>query len=116
MAIFLILGDRCTRNCRFCAVQHGPDEPPEPDEPLRVAQAAAEMGLEYVVITSTRTIRDSASGVIDSRVPIIAMTAYAMKGDRERCLESGMDDYVSKPINPKELLQKITRWSEAKPG
>jgi CheY-like chemotaxis protein len=65
---------------------------------------------------ATRAIRDPASGVIDSRVPIIAMTAYAMKGDKERCLDSGMDDYVSKPINPKELLQKITRWSAAKSG
>ncbi len=51
-ATFLILGDKCTRDCRFCAVQHGPDQAPDPDEPARVAQAAVEMGLEYVVITS----------------------------------------------------------------
>lgn len=51
-ATFLILGDRCTRDCTFCAVQGGPDGPPDADEPQRVAEAIAEMGLAYAVITS----------------------------------------------------------------
>jgi len=51
-ATFLILGDRCTRNCRFCAVKKGSPLPPDPDEPARVARAASTMGLEYVVVTS----------------------------------------------------------------
>jgi response regulator RpfG family c-di-GMP phosphodiesterase len=42
-------------------------------------------------------------------LPILAMTAYAMKGDRERCLESGMDGYVSKPIQPRELSEMIDK-------
>ena len=44
-------------------------------------------------------------------LPIIAMTAMAMKGDRERCLQVGMDGYVSKPMQPSELLETIERFS-----
>lgn len=51
-ATFLILGDLCTRNCRFCAVSHGAPQPPDPQEPKRVAQAVKAMGLKYVVVTS----------------------------------------------------------------
>ena len=51
-ATFLILGDRCTRNCRFCAVAHGPKDPPDATEPLRVAEAIGHMKLRYAVVTS----------------------------------------------------------------
>jgi lipoic acid synthetase len=51
-ATFLIMGSRCTRNCRFCSLAQGPVEPPDPAEPDRVAAAARQMGLSYVVITS----------------------------------------------------------------
>ncbi len=51
-ATFLILGSTCTRNCRFCAVAHGRPDPPDPQEPSRVAEAARLMGLGHVVVTS----------------------------------------------------------------
>ena len=44
-----------------------------------------------------------------TRVPIVAMTAHAMQGDRERCLAAGMDGYVAKPLRPKELFEVIAR-------
>ncbi|MGE0084538.1 MAG: PAS domain S-box protein [Desulfococcaceae bacterium] len=59
-------------------------------------------GLEAVKI-----IRNSSSE--NRNVPVIAMTAHAMKGTRERCMETGMNDYISKPVNPDELFAAIMR-------
>jgi lipoic acid synthetase len=60
-ATFLIMGSHCTRNCRFCSVDTGSVEPPDPDEPARVAEVVRRMGLKYVVITSV-TRDDLADG------------------------------------------------------
>ena len=51
-ATVLILGNICTRNCKFCSVGHGKPEPPDAKEPMRVAQMAKKMGIKYLVITS----------------------------------------------------------------
>ncbi|MCF6291860.1 MAG: ATP-binding protein [Robiginitomaculum sp.] len=58
-------------------------------------------------LTAAKTLRDSDSINVD--VPIIAMTANAMLGDRETCLAAGMNDYVSKPIDPKTLYKSISK-------
>ncbi|MDH3289729.1 MAG: lipoyl synthase [Gemmatimonadota bacterium] len=51
-ATFMILGDVCTRNCAYCAVAHGTPAPYDPDEPARLAEAVARLGLKHIVITS----------------------------------------------------------------
>lgn len=58
---------------------------------------------------ATAAIRRSEKDTL-SHVPIVAMTANAMVGDRERCLASGMDDYVSKPVRRAELLAVVKKW------
>jgi PAS domain S-box-containing protein len=73
------------------------------DAVLMDAQMPGVDGLE-----ATRRIRELEGAV--RHVPIIAMTASAMKGDRERCLEAGMDDYVSKPVTPEELGKVLRRF------
>lgn len=73
-ATFMILGSKCTRNCGFCSVEHSMPEPLDPEEPERVALAAKEMGLRYVVITSPT--RDD---LPDGGAGHFAETVYAVK-------------------------------------
>ncbi|MFH1550015.1 MAG: response regulator, partial [Planctomycetota bacterium] len=60
---------------------------------------------------ATRAIREREGS--ERHTPIIAMTAHAMQGDRERCLKAGMDDYLSKPLNRKEMFSVIEKWVKA---
>jgi response regulator RpfG family c-di-GMP phosphodiesterase len=57
---------------------------------------------------ATNAIR--ASGPPGDQIPIIALTAHALQGDKERCLEAGMNDYLPKPINPTEVFDTIDKW------
>jgi CheY-like chemotaxis protein len=60
-------------------------------------------------LEASRIIRDAGSKVVRHDVPIVAMTANAMQGDRESCIEAGMDDYISKPVKPNELRSVLER-------
>ncbi len=59
---------------------------------------------------ATEAIRNSKELLEKRSVPIIAMTANAMTGDREKCLSSGMNDYISKPLEPQDLLNMVEKW------
>jgi CheY-like chemotaxis protein/HPt (histidine-containing phosphotransfer) domain-containing protein len=61
-------------------------------------------------LQATRRIRDTQSAVLNHNIPIIAMTAHAMQSDRERCLQAGMNDYLSKPVNLQALAEVLERW------
>jgi signal transduction histidine kinase/DNA-binding response OmpR family regulator/HPt (histidine-containing phosphotransfer) domain-containing protein len=63
-------------------------------------------------IEATRRIREHFSS---EQLPILAMTAHAMERERRRCLESGMNDHIAKPVNPKELLETLELWVKARP-
>jgi two-component system, sensor histidine kinase and response regulator len=85
---------------------------------LEALEALAAGGFDLVLMdvqmpeldgfAATRAIREREVGGA-RRIPVIAMTAHAMAGDRERCLDAGMDDYVSKPINPTQLFEAMAR-------
>jgi len=59
---------------------------------------------------ATRRIRDPKTPVMNHAVPVIAMTANALQGDREICIEAGMNDYISKPIEPQRLAEILEHW------
>ena len=61
-------------------------------------------------IEATRVIRAGNNGVKNQAIPIIAMTAHALKEDRERCLAAGMDYYLTKPIRPQDLADAVERF------
>jgi len=61
-------------------------------------------------LTATGTIREIERSRNLPRTPIIAVTANALQGDRERCLAAGADDYLSKPFSEQQLIDKLRRW------
>ncbi len=79
-ATFLILGSACTRNCTFCNIEHGHAPSPDPDEPVRVAQAAQRLGLAHVVVTSVT--RDD---LPDGGAAHFAATIHAIRAALPHC-------------------------------
>ena len=69
--------------------------------------------MDGYVVTSMIRQREALTG---AHIPIIAMTANAMQGDRERCLAAGMDEYISKPVEPREVAAALQRWSQLAAG
>lgn len=59
---------------------------------------------------ATRLVRNPRSTVLNHEIPIVAMTAHAMKGDKERCLETGMNDYIAKPVSLQSMMQLLEKW------
>ena len=64
---------------------------------------------------ATRRIREDEARSDGTHTPIVALTALALTGDRERCLDSGMDDYMTKPVRAAQLAAAVQRWAGAKP-
>ncbi|MBM3764978.1 MAG: response regulator [Acidobacteria bacterium] len=88
----------------------------------REAVAAAATGLyalalmdvqmpEMDGLSATEEIRRLENALGRPRLPIVAITANAMNGDRERCLAAGMDDYLSKPVNEEKIQEKVRQWA-----
>jgi lipoyl synthase len=106
-ATFMLMGDVCTRNCPYCAVAHGKVGPLDPDEPRRVAEAVARLGLRHVVVTSVdrddlpdggafhfaATAREIKALVPDTRVEVLVPDFKGMKSSVESVIRSPIDIY-----------------------
>ena len=66
-------------------------------------------------VEATRIIRESRSAALDPHIPIVALTAYAMTGDREKFMAAGMDDYITKPVDFEELDRVLERVMNRRP-
>lgn len=71
-----------------------------------------DINMPYLDGYSVTTIIQSTEKNMNCFTPIVAMTAYALKGDKEKCLEAGMDDYISKPINLREFLTMMEKYTD----
>ena len=67
-------------------------------------------------LEATRAIRNPQSPVLNHALPIIAMTAAVMQGDREKCIEAGMNSYVSKPVMQQALAAVLEKWLPKEDG
>ena len=84
-------------------------------DPFRVAVLDIQMPV-MDGLKATRRIRAAGLSARDGAIPVIAMTAHALPGDREKCLEAGMDDYISKPVTARALAEVLDKWLTAGAG
>ncbi|HTY53950.1 MAG TPA: lipoyl synthase [Candidatus Binataceae bacterium] len=123
-ATFMLMGDVCTRNCPYCAVAHGKTRPLDPDEPRRVGDAVARLGLSHVVVTSVD--RDDLS---DGGAAHFAATARAIKQSAPTArvevlvpdfkgYHSSVDQVVHAPVDIyNHNLETVPRlYKKARPG
>ncbi|MHB8835230.1 MAG: response regulator [Candidatus Methylomirabilia bacterium] len=103
--------------CRAILVQQGYTalEAKDGAEGLAVARnelpALIFMDIQMPVLGGRESLKRLRAGETTKNIPVIALTSYAMKGDRERLLESGFRDYISKPINIDAFLEVIKRYT-----
>jgi lipoic acid synthetase len=122
-ATFLLMGDLCTRNCRFCNIRQGTPEPLDPDEPRRVAEAIRKIGLEYAVVTSV-----SRDDLPDGGAGHFSETVLAVRAASPRCRvevlipdfngsESALDRVIaSKPAVINHNIETVPRlYPEIRP-
>jgi lipoic acid synthetase len=121
-ATFMILGNTCTRSCGFCAINVGKGENVQADEPYRVAQAAKDMGLEYVVVTSVarddladegarhfaETITEIRKAIPGSRIEILTPDFHARR-ELIEIVTQARPDVFNHNIETVERLQKPVR-------
>lgn len=125
-ATFMILGDRCTRRCPFCDVAHGRPQPPDREEPARLAEAIAHMALRFVVITSVDRddLRDGGAGhfaaclrAIRARCPAVRLEVLVpdFRGREAVALEQFAGDAVPDVFN--HNMETVPRlYTQARPG
>jgi lipoic acid synthetase len=90
-ATFLIMGDVCTRHCRYCAVKHGTPQAVDPEEPARIARAVKDLSLRYVVITSVT--RDD---LVDGGASLFAECVRRIRADDSECgIELLIPDFMN---------------------
>ena len=121
-ATFLLMGDICTRHCRFCSTKKGKPLPLEKDEPERVAEASKQMSLEYVVLTSvdrddlpdggashfSKCIAEIKEAITDAKVEVL-VPDFAGNGESIRKIISASPDVFSHNIEVVENLQSAVR-------
>ena len=120
-ATFMILGNTCTRDCRFCAIPHGECAPPDPDEPARLAEAAAKLKLRHVVVTSVTRDDLPDGGAEQFRKTILALRSRLdcrvevltpdFQGNPQSidCVASGRPDIYNHNVETVPRLYPIAR-------